>query len=114
MTGFRGASSEPFTASSELSCDVSYEVSMSSHAECSESSVPLYNEGTDSRYDISANQCPLCGGDNGCAITRQLPPESCWCMSVHIPRHVRSRIPEEKRNQACICEPCAQSDISNK
>ncbi|WP_082096684.1 cysteine-rich CWC family protein [Paenibacillus wulumuqiensis] len=72
------------------------------------------NEGKDSAHPISADQCPLCGRDNGCAITRQLPPESCWCMKVNIPMNVRTRIPEKQRNQACICQRCAGMKMRDK
>ncbi|WP_458118649.1 cysteine-rich CWC family protein [Paenibacillus sp. Z6-24] len=110
MNDFSAASREP----SRVSSDASLEVSILSHSVSSELSGLIFNEGKDSGYHISADRCPLCGGNNGCAITRQLPPESCWCMRWSIPEHVRSRIPEKQRNQSCICEQCAEVHIRDE
>jgi uncharacterized protein (TIGR00290 family) len=51
-------------------------------------------------------RCPLCGGDNACAMTAGEP--TCWCFSDRIPPAVLERIPPYARDVACICETCAR------
>ncbi|MBB6674855.1 cysteine-rich CWC family protein [Cohnella nanjingensis] len=51
--------------------------------------------------------CPVCGGDNGCALLAGQPIEQCWCMRTRIPKEVLSAIPAERRGKACVCQACA-------
>ena len=50
------------------------------------------------------NRCPLCGGDNRCALA--LPeaerPAQCWCVSRRFPAELVARAPAG----ACICAEC--------
>ncbi|GAB2460043.1 MAG: cysteine-rich CWC family protein [Comamonas sp.] len=55
-----------------------------------------------------ASLCPLCGGDNQCAMAQGLPPEQCWCMAATIPPEALAAIAPEQRGQQCICTACAQ------
>ncbi|MGE0350912.1 cysteine-rich CWC family protein [Hydrogenophaga sp.] len=55
-------------------------------------------------------RCPLCGGDNRCAMeieraTGQTQPP-CWCMSETFDPALFERIPDAARGQACICAAC--------
>jgi hypothetical protein len=59
---------------------------------------------------VDATRCPLCGGDNRCAIeiereTGEAHPP-CWCMNGSFPPALLERIPQQARGQACICARC--------
>lgn len=55
-------------------------------------------------------RCPLCGGDNRCAmeIERdtgvQQPP--CWCVSATFSPALLARIPADAEGKACVCATC--------
>jgi len=54
--------------------------------------------------------CPLCGGDNRCAMevekaTGQSQPP-CWCVNAHFPPDLLERLPTDARGKACICARC--------
>ncbi|MSP98474.1 MAG: hypothetical protein EXR29_14905 [Betaproteobacteria bacterium] len=57
------------------------------------------------------NLCPLCGGDNRCAM--ELSPSrspnigECWCKSADFGNALLARVPEAARGKACICARCA-------
>jgi hypothetical protein len=51
--------------------------------------------------------CPLCGAANECGIA--LGKDTCWCFSTTVPADVLARVPEEQRNQICVCQRCAKS-----
>ena len=55
-----------------------------------------------------AQQCPLCGQHNQCAVAQGLPAEQCWCMTAPISPAALARIPEAERRQRCICPACGQ------
>jgi hypothetical protein len=67
---------------------------------------------------IDATRCPLCGGDNRCAI--ELERETgqaqapCWCMSATFTAALRERIPLEARNLACICARCMTKALAKE
>jgi hypothetical protein len=53
-------------------------------------------------------RCPLCGGPNGCALSRgAMDPGPCWCARVSIPAELLARVPEDARGAACVCARCA-------
>ncbi|MBW0169405.1 MAG: cysteine-rich CWC family protein [Hydrogenophaga sp.] len=56
-------------------------------------------------------RCPLCGGDNRCAmeIERETgqPQAPCWCLSATFTAELLARVPPAARGQACICAACA-------
>lgn len=52
---------------------------------------------------MSQQQCPICGGENGCRIE---DAKNCWCMKAKIPQHVLDRVP--KALQSCICAGCVE------
>lgn len=55
--------------------------------------------------------CPLCGGDNACAMTLDSDgAEQCWCMHVAVSPQVLARVPDELKNKACLCQACAKSN----
>jgi hypothetical protein len=56
----------------------------------------------------AAGACPLCGGDNACAMAA---PEGgareCWCFAARIPAETLAQIPEAERGRRCVCARCA-------
>jgi len=60
-----------------------------------------------------AQNCPLCGQPNQCAMEVELatgiqqPP--CWCTQVQFTPELLGRIPEAARDKACICAACVQA-----
>ena len=52
--------------------------------------------------------CPLCGGDNQCAMAVGKPAESCWCQGVTFDPEALARIPEASQGKHCVCEACGR------
>jgi len=54
--------------------------------------------------------CPLCGGDNRCAMERERvtgePQPPCWCVAQSFSAELLERLPESAKGQACICGNC--------
>jgi hypothetical protein len=57
-----------------------------------------------------ATRCPLCGGDNRCAMEieratgqKQGP---CWCVSQTFSAELLARLPDSAQGKACICASC--------
>jgi len=59
--------------------------------------------------DPLENTCPLCGGDNQCAMAAGKPAETCWCQGVTFDPEALARIPDASRNKHCICRTCAEA-----
>ena len=63
---------------------------------------------------IDTTRCPLCGGDNRCAIeiarATGAPQAPCWCMDVGMSAHamktLQDRLPVHARGLACVCANC--------
>jgi hypothetical protein len=58
-------------------------------------------------------RCPLCGGDNRCALeiertTGEAQPP-CWCVSETFTPALFARLPEAARGTACICPACVKA-----
>ncbi|MCR9105815.1 MAG: cysteine-rich CWC family protein [Gammaproteobacteria bacterium] len=51
--------------------------------------------------------CPLCGGDNACAIANGQAAESCWCWNAGTFDAALAALPQAERGQRCICALCA-------
>jgi hypothetical protein len=52
--------------------------------------------------------CPLCGGDNACAMAAPTGGAGeCWCSAARIAPEALARIPEAERGRRCICARCA-------
>ncbi|MGE0099172.1 MAG: cysteine-rich CWC family protein [Hydrogenophaga sp.] len=64
---------------------------------------------------LDPTRCPLCGGDNRCAleIERETgvsqPP--CWCMSATFLPALLEQVPEAARGQACVCAACVAAAL---
>lgn len=62
-------------------------------------------------HSIDPSRCPLCGGDNRCAMEIEkatgIPQAACWCMDAAIDPATRAQIPPAARGKACICAACA-------
>ncbi|WP_202593382.1 cysteine-rich CWC family protein [Ferriphaselus sp. R-1] len=61
---------------------------------------------------MSAADCPLCGGDNRCAMAQGESAAECWCQRVTIPADVLAQVPERLRGQACVCAGCCHSGLA--
>ena len=54
-------------------------------------------------------RCPLCGGPNDCPLCSLTPHKGpCWCSSIDLSDALLARVPEDRRNQACICSRCVE------
>ena len=52
--------------------------------------------------------CPLCGGDNACAVAAGKSHEACWCWNVKLDKQALEAVPEASRNKHCICAACGR------
>tara|TARA_R110002049_G_scaffold81989_11_gene208671 strand:+ start:3047 stop:3265 length:219 start_codon:yes stop_codon:yes gene_type:complete len=50
--------------------------------------------------------CPLCAGDNACAMAAGQPGEACWCATVALDPAALAAIPAESVGKHCICAGC--------
>lgn len=62
--------------------------------------------------EVNACLCPLCGGENQCALAAG--KGTCWCYSTPVPEEVRAQVPEEAVGLACVCERCARGRPNSK
>ncbi|MDO9201405.1 MAG: cysteine-rich CWC family protein [Hydrogenophaga sp.] len=57
-----------------------------------------------------ATRCPLCGGDNRCAMEIEratgLKQGPCWCVSQTFSAELLARLPADAQGKACICANC--------
>lgn len=52
--------------------------------------------------------CPACGARNDCAqADPSTADQACWCFSVSIDPAIIQALPDELRNQTCLCPRCA-------
>ncbi|AOS81915.1 hypothetical protein Q5W_24685 [Hydrogenophaga sp. PBC] len=65
---------------------------------------------------IDTTRCPLCGGDNRCAVEIEKAPGKpqppCWCVSEPFTPELLARIPEAARRTACICPACVRKALA--
>jgi len=52
--------------------------------------------------------CPLCGGDNQCAMAAGQPAASCWCQDVVISPAALAAIPAASVGKHCLCPACGK------
>ena len=61
-------------------------------------------------YSIDPGRCPLCDGDNRCAMEVEkatgTPQPPCWCVAETFSPDLLARLPSEAQGQACICAGC--------
>ncbi|ANY87990.1 MULTISPECIES: cysteine-rich CWC family protein [Pseudomonas] len=56
-------------------------------------------------------RCPACGALNQCSLADpRTATQPCWCFAVAIDPAVLQALPDELRDQACLCPRCAQVD----
>jgi hypothetical protein len=59
---------------------------------------------------VDPNRCPLCGGDNRCAMEVERatgqPQPPCWCTTTRFPADLLARLPAQAAGKACICAAC--------
>ncbi|MBL0944845.1 MAG: cysteine-rich CWC family protein [Hydrogenophaga sp.] len=64
---------------------------------------------------IDPERCPLCGGDNRCAMEIEratgVPQPPCWCVSETFTPALLARLPEAARGAACICPACVKAAL---
>ncbi|MBM0207916.1 hypothetical protein ALQ72_05420 [Pseudomonas syringae pv. maculicola] len=52
--------------------------------------------------------CPVCGFSNQCSLADpRTADQPCWCFSENIDPALLAALPEDIRNQACLCPRCA-------
>ncbi|PLW67450.1 cysteine-rich CWC family protein [Pseudohalioglobus lutimaris] len=62
----------------------------------------------------AADKCPLCAGDNACAIAAGQAGETCWCTNVPIPASVLEALPNSERGVRCLCRNCATGEETKR
>lgn len=59
---------------------------------------------------VDPNRCPLCGGDNLCAMEIERatgqPQPPCWCLSSSFAPELLAQLPAQADGLACICARC--------
>jgi hypothetical protein len=55
----------------------------------------------------AASLCPLCGGENQCAIAAGKPADSCWCNYATISAEAKAKA-ADSAGERCICPTCGQ------
>lgn len=52
--------------------------------------------------------CPLCNQHNHCGLENDQSP--CWCMAddIEFPEQLLEQVPDELRDESCICEQCVR------
>ncbi|WP_426140387.1 cysteine-rich CWC family protein [Pseudomonas sp. DWP3-1-2] len=57
---------------------------------------------------IDPDRCPACGSSNRCTLADpRTADQACWCFSVVIDPAIIEALPQEVRDQACLCPRCA-------
>lgn len=52
--------------------------------------------------------CPVCGFSNRCSLADpRTADQPCWCFSERIDPALLAALPDEIRNQSCLCPRCA-------
>ncbi len=67
---------------------------------------------------VNPSNCPLCNGDNACFNLSDKDEQACWCKNpdLKFPESLLKKIPEQAKNNACICQACVlahQKAINN-
>jgi len=65
---------------------------------------------TTPRPAVDPARCPLCDGENACAMAADPDAEHCWCFDATFAPKTLERVPAEARGIACVCAPCAKGD----
>jgi hypothetical protein len=69
---------------------------------------PTSSAGQAAEAAAPAAACPLCGGDNACAMAAgDGGAGECWCSAARIPPETLARLPEAERGRRCVCARCA-------
>jgi len=65
---------------------------------------------TDTTLPPDPTRCPLCGGDNRCAMEVEratgVAQGPCWCSTQTFSPGLLARLPAEAQGKACICGHC--------
>ncbi|MFT4824867.1 MAG: hypothetical protein ACI9DH_000707 [Halioglobus sp.] len=56
---------------------------------------------------FSDSICPLCSGENQCAMSADNKIGECWCKSANIDAEALKNIPAQLQGKVCICQACA-------
>jgi len=62
------------------------------------------------KMTFEAKLCPFCKKDNSCEVVAS---NSCWCMSIKIPKELIDLVPTSKKNKSCICKSCIYEFIKS-
>ncbi len=64
--------------------------------------------------EARTDRCPLCGGDNACAVAAASgDPEAvqrCWCLDAEFDAGTLARVPAEFAQRTCVCRRCVEVD----
>ncbi|GAB5453277.1 MAG: cysteine-rich CWC family protein [Halioglobus sp.] len=61
---------------------------------------------TDATQQPDQRLCPLCGGNNHCALANGETSASCWCMDVKLKETALAALPADELGVRCICPGC--------
>lgn len=56
-------------------------------------------------------ECPICKMDNLCKVEEK---DSCWCMTINVPKSLISLLSSNEINKSCICKKCILSYKENE
>lgn len=65
-----------------------------------------------SESSVNPYLCPLCQQKNRCAnVDETNKTKACWCFDhdITFTKSLLDSIPEDKKNNACVCQKCAQN-----
>ena len=55
-------------------------------------------------------QCPVCGGDNGCRVAKgHLYKGPCWCEEIIVPSQILRALAADRLEPACLCRFCLET-----
>lgn len=55
-------------------------------------------------------QCPVCGGDNGCRVAKgHLYKGPCWCEEIIVPSQILRALAANRFEPACLCRSCLET-----
>jgi 8-oxo-dGTP diphosphatase len=61
--------------------------------------------------EVNLKHCPKCGKLNLCQILEHKDSKECWCMKIHLPSDVESRIKKTYPKNQCLCQECLNEEI---
>ena len=86
----------------------------------------MIKKNTENNPVVDCGLCPLCGGQNYCEVSSGVSSEvnsevdseincevnkeaDCWCRSESFTEQLLSRVPDDRKQKACICQNCVRA-----